>query len=75
MAEQKRQNKYINLQEYYKSSPELAEDRKSAGLRTAFYVQFIFGVMPDKPSTIPALRQLHPCGNARSRGKRRHLGR
>lgn len=74
-AEQKRQNKYINLQEYYKSSPELAEDRKSAGLRTAFYVQFIFGVMPDKPSTIPALRQLHPCGNARSRGKRRHLGR
>lgn len=74
-AEQKRQNKYINLQEYYKSSPELAEDRKSVGLRTAFCVQFIFGVMPDKPSTIPALRQLHPCGNARSRGKRRHRGR
>ena len=40
-----------------------------------FLCAFYFSAMPDKPSTIPALRQLHPCGNARSRGKRRHRGR
>ena len=74
-TKRKRQNKYINLREYYKSSPEPAEDRKSVGLRTAFYVQFIFGVMPDKPLIIPVLRQRHPCGNVHSRGKRRHRGR
>lgn len=74
-AKRKRQNKYINLREYYKSSPEPAEDRKSVGLRTAFYMRYIFGVMPDKPLIIPVLRQRHPCGNVHSRGKHRHRGR
>ena len=73
-AKQKRQNKYINLQEYNIKAVRNWQKIENLSVFGLLFMCNLY-VMPDKPSTIPALRQLHPCGNARSRGKRRHRGR